>query len=621
MFVSGRRLAVLLIAIAAAVAALVTTIRAPGLRRRRHVATVARAAEQVAPGTAQVPATAPPDPSVPSGRAIVLRPTVQVVSRRRPSRGSGVALTPATIATSRRTSRTRRFAAALAILLLAVPLTNVFGGSGGHGPKGNSASQGPKGNPEKSTGPRPKPTPTPTPAPTRTSTPTPTPTTSTPSPTATTGPTSGYSVATWGNDANAGSLAAPWRTLQKAASSVPAGGTVYVRNGTYPGFTMSRSGTSTAEITFTEYPGETATISGTGGPSKVVALNGVHDVTISNLTIQSAPAQYGAGIYIENSAYAVTVINNILENNRSFGVKVVGSTWVTIQDNVIRKNETGIEISGAGEGVLIHSNRIYSNDRMIVNDATAWNDRGANAISFYRTTGTVTATSNTIYGNRAASHDYGFDGGAFEVYASSNLVIRANTLWDNENVLETGTDGTNCSNNRFTRNVAYRGTTTSVAGPSMGMILRCAKDMLVANNTLVGLDKFAFDVSLAGGFAGSIDGLKIHNNIAVGSEHPYSLDTAIPGTVSINYNLVQNSMGGAVAYVYGKGNTNLLSQFSTWTGFDRNGIQADPQFTAPTTSDYHLKTTSPGIDRGMDLGSVTSGYLGPAPDLGKYETK
>ena len=407
-------------------------------------------------------------------------------------------------------------------------------------------------------------------------------------------PTSGYSVATWGNDANAGTLAAPWRTLQKAANTIPAGGTVYLRNGTYPGFTMSRSGTSTAEITFTEYPGETATISGTGGPWKVVALNGVHDVTISNLTVQNAPAQYGAGIYIENGAYNVTVINNVLENNRSFGIKVVGSTWVTIQDNVIRKNETGIEISGAGEGVLIHSNRIYSNDRMIVNDATAWNDRGANAISFYRTTGTVTATSNTIYGNRAASHDYGFDGGAFEVYASSNLVIRANTLWDNENVLETGTDGTNCSNNKFTRNVAYRGATTSVAGPSMGMILRCAKDMLVANNTLVGLDKFAFDVSLAGGFAGSIDGLKIHNNIAVGGEHPYSLDTAIPGTVSINYNLVQNSMGGAIAYVYGKGNTNLLSQFSTWTGFDRNGIQADPQFTAPATNDYHLKTTSPG---------------------------
>ena len=627
MFVSGRRLAVLLIGAAAVVAALLTTFRIPGRRRSRAVGTVAPLQPLAAMGTAPAAATPASDPaerSARSGPAIVTRPAVEVVSGRRPWRDLGIAHLPASVATSRRTSRTRRLAAALGILLLAVPLTSVLGGSGGHGPKTNSAaSQGPKGNPEKSTGPRPKPTPTPTAAPTRTPTPTPTPsaTTSSPSPTGTTVPSSGYSVATWGNDANAGTLASPWRTLQKAANAVPAGGTVYLRSGTYAGFTMSRSGTATAEITLTEYPGETATISGSGGPMKVIALNGVHDVTIANLTVENAPAQYGAGIYIENGAYDVTLVNNILQNNRSFGVKVVGSTKVTIQDNTIRKNETGIEISGAGEGVLIHANRIHSNDRMIVNDATAWNDRGANAISFYRTTGTVTATSNTIYGNRAVSHDYGFDGGAFEVYASSNLIIRSNTLWDNENVLETGTDGTSCSNNRFTRNVAYRGTTTSVAGPSMGMILRCAKDMLVANNTFIGLDKFALDVSLAGGFAGSIDGLKIHNNVAVGSEHPYSLDTAIPSTVSINYNLVHNPMGGAIAYVYGKGNTNLLSQFSTWTGFDRNGLQADPQFVAPATNDYHLKTTSPGIDRGIDLGSVTSGYLGPAPDVGRYEIK
>src|SRR5579872_2736929 len=42
-----------------------------------------------------------------------------------------------------------------------------------------------------------------------------------------------YSVSTSGNDNNAGTLNAPWRTIQKAANTVKAGDTVQVRAGTY----------------------------------------------------------------------------------------------------------------------------------------------------------------------------------------------------------------------------------------------------------------------------------------------------------------------------------------------------------------------------------------------------
>jgi parallel beta-helix repeat protein len=508
------------------------------------------------------------------------------------------------------------------LILVGAPLPAVVADSAGRGKKETAvATQKAQGNPDKAAGnARKTQTPAPTPTPT-TVTPTPTPM---PAPTAAptaAAPTSGYSVATWGNDANAGTLTAPWRTLQKAADSVPAGGTVYIRAGTYPGFKMTRSGTSIAEITFTEYPGEVATISGTGGPAKVVSLTAVHDITISNLTIQDAPSQYGAGIYIENGSYDIAVSKNLLRNNRSFGVKVLGSTAVAIRNNTITKNETGIEISGAGAGVTILDNRIDTNDRLIVNDATAWNDRGANGISFYRTTGSITVSRNQVYGNRGVSYDYGFDGGAFEIYASSNLTITDNTLWDNENVVETGTDGTNCTNNTFARNVAYHGSTTSVAGPTMGLILRCASNMTVANNAFYGLDRFTFDVSLAGGFAASIDGLRIHNNIAVATEHPYSLDTAIPATVAINNNLIYNPSGGAIAYVYGRGNTNFLSEFSSWTGFDTRGIQADPNYLSPSTADFHIGTTSAAIDKGLSLTGITAGYLGLAPDMGRYETK
>src|SRR5438552_2954172 len=59
----------------------------------------------------------------------------------------------------------------------------------------------------------------------------------------TSGPT--YYVSPTGNDANSGSLSAPWKTIQHAASTVSAGATVIVEDGTYQEtVNMQRGGTS-----------------------------------------------------------------------------------------------------------------------------------------------------------------------------------------------------------------------------------------------------------------------------------------------------------------------------------------------------------------------------------------
>src|SRR6476619_4878241 len=73
-------------------------------------------------------------------------------------------------------------------------------------------------------------------------------------------------VATTGNDTNVGTLAAPWRTVQKAANTVAAGDTVLVRGGVYnERVTVNVSGTAAAGyVSFRSYPGETAVLDGTG---------------------------------------------------------------------------------------------------------------------------------------------------------------------------------------------------------------------------------------------------------------------------------------------------------------------------------------------------------------------
>src|SRR6185436_8196098 len=72
-----------------------------------------------------------------------------------------------------------------------------------------------------------------------------------------------YCVATNGNDANSGSIASPFATLDKAAEKLKPGDTLLIRGGTY-NQTMycSSSGTPALPITIASYPGERAIIDG-----------------------------------------------------------------------------------------------------------------------------------------------------------------------------------------------------------------------------------------------------------------------------------------------------------------------------------------------------------------------
>lgn len=72
-----------------------------------------------------------------------------------------------------------------------------------------------------------------------------------------------YYVAPNGDDANPGAIDRPWRTIQKAANTLTAGETVYIRAGTYREQVVPQhSGSAGNFITYAAYPGETVTIDG-----------------------------------------------------------------------------------------------------------------------------------------------------------------------------------------------------------------------------------------------------------------------------------------------------------------------------------------------------------------------
>lgn len=427
-----------------------------------------------------------------------------------------------------------------------------------------------------------------------------------------------------GSDSASGSPSAPWRTLQKAADSVPAGASVFVRNGTYSGFSMYRSGTASAPIRFAAYPGETPVLDGGDAVTWTVKLSGVSYVNLDGLTVQGgyADGQDGGGVLVVNSSH-VAVTHSVLSDNKAFGIRTYNSTYVTIDHNDISHNATGVRIDRAGEGVLVSNNLIHDNDKMMVNTPGGDDDVGAIAVGITRTTGHSVISGNLIWGNRAPSYDFGWDGGAMDIYAASNWTFTNNVTWDNENVFESGTDSakTPCDGNEFTRNLNYAATTQ---GRTYGMILRCGSNMLVANNTFYGMQNFVFALSdNKGTWGGSIAGLRLLNNVvSVSNAEVFRLETAMPDSVAIDYNLVQVSGTAVIANgVTNHGSTTSLATYRSWTGYEMHGIQADPLFVDAGSDKFGLLSSSPAVDTAIGIAGVTDGFAGSGPDIGYLERR
>ena len=433
-----------------------------------------------------------------------------------------------------------------------------------------------------------------------------------------------FYVSPAGSDSNAGTYKSPWRTLQKAANTAPAGATVYLRTGTFGPFVMRRSGTSSAPITFTAYGNDTPVVDGNKALAYTIEVVGAKYLRFSKLTIRGgwADGYAGAGITTENSSY-IEIRNNVIVNNKSWGVRLYNSDHVTVDNNEVAKNAIGIHVNLSGEGTVITNNRVHDNNKLIVSTPCSQNchdDVGGEGIALVKSTGHVTVSGNLVWANRAVSSDWGYDGGAFSVYGASNWTIRDNVTWNNRNVIETGTDPaqTPCDNNTFVRNLNYAATTVD---QTVGLVIRCASNTLIANNTFVGMQSFVFDITNnQGTWGGSIAGLRILNNIISAPSEAYAIETwPLPSSVVIDYNLVNRTVPGSIGSVIGMGGTSALSTFRTWTGYETHGRMGQPEFLDPANADYHLGSNSPAIDHGCSIPGITDGYRGSAPDIGRYE--
>ncbi len=207
-------------------------------------------------------------------------------------------------------------------------------------------------------------------------------------------------VAPNGSDSASGTLTTPWKTIQHAAIVAVAGDTVQVRQGVYnEHVTFGTSGNATQGfITFESYPGETATVDGTGldipnqqwglftfvNVSYVVAegfaLRNYTTASVRNVPIGIFITGAGSNVHlINNAVHDITTTAGTSPNacaSNAFGITVYGTETaasidgLAISGNEISHLKTGcsetLSLNGNVTNFAIVDNRVHDNDNIAI---------------------------------------------------------------------------------------------------------------------------------------------------------------------------------------------------------------------------------------------------------------
>jgi Right handed beta helix region len=200
-----------------------------------------------------------------------------------------------------------------------------------------------------------------------------------------------------GSDSAAGTVAAPFRTVQQLADSLHAGQTGCLRAGTFSGdVRVGHGGTGGAPLTLTSYPGETATIAGrfwiASGSNHVtvtrLALNGANADRLPSPTVNANDATFsyddvGNGhtaicFDLGSDTYG-TAANTLIAHDRihgcgrlpaanhDHGIYVAVATGTRIEWNLIYDNaDRGIQLYPNAQHTTIDHNVIDSNGEGII---------------------------------------------------------------------------------------------------------------------------------------------------------------------------------------------------------------------------------------------------------------
>lgn len=451
-----------------------------------------------------------------------------------------------------------------------------------------------------------------------------------------------YYVATTGSDSANGSAAAPWRTIQHAMNTVPAGATVQVAGGTYSELvTITRSGSATAGyITLTSAPGQLATIDGTGlgipqGQQGLVTLQNASYVRVVGLQLQNYTSHSSslvpAGLLVEGSGDHIEIRNNHIHNivttittssGDAFGLAVYGTATTPISNLIIDGNEVDHLITGYSESLTVNgnvqnwqvtNNRVHDNNNIGI-DAIGFEgtapttslDQARNGWIAGNTVYNITSTNNPAYNNQPGADGIYVDGG-------THITVEQNSVQAADLGIELASEhfGRDTSYVTARNNLVFYSNVTGISIGGYSSSVGGTDHCTIVNNTL-----FENDTTQSG--TGEFQ-VQYHasnnlfaNNILYANGQGLLVNSFVASStppVTLENDLFYTSDSGASAeWIWNNHTYTTLSGFQQASQSESSGLLADPLFTNMTTPDLRLSAGSPAIGSGVNLGLASEGF-------------
>jgi parallel beta-helix repeat protein len=384
-----------------------------------------------------------------------------------------------------------------------------------------------------------------------------------------------FFVATNGNDAAAGTSAAPWRTLQRAANVVNPGDLVTVRPGNYAGFNLTRDGTPAAPIKFFAEPG--------------VLIN------------QPNPVRTDQGINLENASHVV-IDGFAVTGMQKAGVRSVGVDGDTFASHVTIRNVRSY--NNGYWGILTG----FVNDLLIENNET-WGSAVEHGIYVSNSGDRPIIRNNIVFDNRGngihMNGDFSLGGDGL----ISNAVVSGNLIYNNAKLNDQGVPGggsginmDGVQNSRIENNLLYFNHASGISLYSIDGAAGSSGNVVVNNTVYQAADgRWALNIQNAS------TNNTVRNNILIhpGSRGAIDISTdSRPGFTS-DYNVVNNRFTTG-------GSNQTLAQWQALTGQDTHSAIATAAqlFINPTAPDlkfrdYHLLPGAIAVNAGTSFQAPT----------------
>lgn len=459
-----------------------------------------------------------------------------------------------------------------------------------------------------------------------------------------------YYVSTSGNDNNAGTLAAPWRTIQKAANTVHAGDTVLVRAGTYNEVvTMKTSGNATqGYITFANYPGEAPIVDGTGlavgssGQTGLFSLEGTFSyIVIQGFEIRnyssSAKGKVPVGIDFEGAGNNIEILNNHIHNivqtltscnaANALAIALYGTQApasinnVTLWGNEIDHNTTGcsenVSFDGNVQYFVEANNLVHDGDNIGLDNIgfegvspNSAYDQARDGWVFQNTIYNISSTTNPVYHNQVGADGYYCDG-------CTRVIVERNLIHDCDlSEMASEHSGHTSSYVMFRNNIIYHSLYVGLSIGGYSKNVGGTDHCVIVNNSL--WDDGTYGNSGLGEFQIQYYATNntVANNIFDGDTLTskyllYDFTSSEPSPAALDYNDYYNTAGASSLFDWQGKTISGFPAYQSASGQDTHGKFADPLYVNVATTPYNfdLASGSPALNSGTNLGVNTVGVL------------